>query len=54
MANCLDRAENCHGDWVCCDFSDIIGTAICVPPNEIVNGSCPLGGSIIAKTEGTK
>jgi hypothetical protein len=45
---CKDAPEICHGDWVCCDLA-IISTSLCIPPGELVDGACPVGGTLIER-----
>lgn len=47
MRECLDDPGVCHGDWVCCDFSNLVGTGLCVPPDQLEDGACPLGGELV-------
>jgi len=50
-AGCADDPGICHGDWVCCDIS-LIGASLCIPPNELENGKCPVGGTLVPREEG--
>ena len=47
---CKDAPESCHGDWVCCDLA-ILGTSLCVPPSELVEGACPAAGTLIERAQ---
>ena len=44
---CLDDPGTCHGDWVCCDYSALIGAALCVSSSDLEGGSCPFGGVLV-------
>lgn len=43
MLECGDDPSVCPSDWVCCDFSGLVGAALCLPPGDLDDGSCPFG-----------
>lgn len=43
VEGCADGGEACHGDWACCDFRDLAGVSLCVPPEQLDGDACPLG-----------
>jgi hypothetical protein len=45
--DCKANPDICYGDQVCCDIL-LIGTSICVPPDQLENGACPAGGTLIS------
>jgi hypothetical protein len=47
---CKENAEQCHGDWVCCDIT-VLGNSICIPPAELESGACPAGGTLIERAK---
>jgi hypothetical protein len=51
LQSCLDEPGVCQGDWACCDFSMFIGTALCVPPDQLTDGACPLGGMPLSEDQ---
>jgi hypothetical protein len=44
--DCKADPDICYGDQVCCDIG-LIGTSICIPPDQLANGACPAGGTLI-------
>jgi len=47
---CKSDPNKCHGDWVCCDIA-VLGSSLCVPPSELVDGACPAGGMLIPRAK---
>jgi hypothetical protein len=48
--DCKPDPNKCHGDWVCCDIG-LLSQSLCVPPDALENGNCPVGGTLIPRTE---
>lgn len=48
--NCKPDPNRCHGDWVCCDIG-LLSQSLCVPPSALEDGKCPVGGTLIERTE---
>ncbi len=48
VADCAEDPSICHGDWVCCDIG-LIGTSLCIPPGELSDGNCPVGGTLVSR-----
>jgi hypothetical protein len=48
--DCKPDPNKCHGDWVCCDIG-LLTESLCLPPDALENGNCPVGGSLIPRTE---
>jgi hypothetical protein len=48
--DCASDPNKCHGDWVCCDIG-LLSQSLCLPPDQLENGNCPVGGSLIPRTE---
>lgn len=44
---CKDEPGVCHGDWACCDYSNLIGAALCVSSSDLEDGRCPFGGDLV-------
>ena len=44
---CGDDPGVCHGDWACCDYSALIGAALCVSSSDLADGACPFGGELL-------
>jgi hypothetical protein len=44
VEGCADSGEPCHGDYVCCDYSDLVGISVCAPPEQLDGDNCPFGG----------
>ncbi len=47
--NCLSADVTCHGAWACCDYGDLLGVSICIPPDSLVNDECPSGGKLVVE-----
>lgn len=45
--DCKDEPGICHGDFVCCDYTSLVGAALCVSPVDLDNGACPFGGELL-------
>jgi hypothetical protein len=48
--DCAPDPSKCHGDWVCCDIA-LLTQSLCVPPDELENGNCPAGGTLVPRKE---
>ena len=48
--DCKPDPSKCHGDWVCCDIG-LLSQSLCIPPDQLENGSCPAGGTLIPRQE---
>jgi hypothetical protein len=48
VEGCAENLDRCHGDWVCCDIA-LLGASLCIPPNELEDGACPVGGTLISR-----
>ena len=48
--DCASDPNRCHGDWVCCDIG-LLSQSLCIPPDQLEGGNCPVGGSLIPRTE---
>jgi hypothetical protein len=48
VEGCAADPAICHGDWVCCDIT-IIDASFCTPPEELENGECPGGGTLVPR-----
>ena len=48
--DCAPDPNKCHGDWVCCDIA-LLSQSLCIPPNELEDGACPAGGTIVPRQE---
>ncbi len=48
--DCADAPNICHGDWVCCDIG-LLSESLCIPPEELADGACPAGGSLVPREE---
>lgn len=44
---CKDDPGVCHGDFACCDYSSLIGAALCISPRDLEEGACPFGGVLL-------
>jgi hypothetical protein len=44
---CKDNPGVCHGDFACCDYTDLIGAALCISPTDLEEGACPFGGELL-------
>lgn len=50
IGGCATRATTCPSEWLCCDYSALLGSAlsICVSPTTQVSGGCPQGGTKVS------
>ncbi len=48
--DCAPDPDKCHGDWVCCDIG-LLSQSLCIPPSELENGNCPVGGTLVPRKE---
>jgi len=48
--DCAADPNKCHGDWVCCDIG-LLSQSLCIPPDALEDGACPVGGTLIPRTE---
>ena len=48
--DCKPDPNKCHGDWVCCDIG-LLSQSLCLPPDELEDGNCPAGGTLISRPE---
>jgi hypothetical protein len=48
--DCAPDPAKCHGDWVCCDIG-LLSQSLCIPPEELEDGNCPAGGTLIPRSE---
>lgn len=48
--DCAPDPDKCHGDWVCCDIG-LLQQSLCIPPSELEDGNCPVGGTLIPRTK---
>jgi hypothetical protein len=48
--DCAPDPDKCHGDWVCCDIQ-LLSQSLCIPPSELENGNCPVGGTLVPRKE---
>jgi hypothetical protein len=48
--DCKPDPSKCHGDWVCCDIG-LLSQSLCIPPGELEDGNCPVGGTLIPREE---
>lgn len=46
--DCKADPNKCHGDWVCCDIG-LLSQSLCIPPDQLENGACPVGGTLIPR-----
>jgi hypothetical protein len=44
---CKEEPGICHGDWACCDYTTLIGAALCIAPGDLLDGACPYGGELL-------
>ena len=44
---CKNDPGVCHGDWVCCDYTALIGAALCLSPADLSDGACPYDGELL-------
>lgn len=44
---CKDEPGVCHGDFACCDYTSLIGAALCISPGDLEDGACPFGGELL-------
>lgn len=49
VENCVSADVTCHGAWVCCDYRDLLGVSICIPPESLDQGECPSGGKLVSE-----
>jgi hypothetical protein len=48
--DCKPDPNKCHGDWVCCDIG-LLSQSLCIPPDQLEDGACPVGGTLIPRSE---
>ena len=48
--DCAPDPNKCHGDWLCCDIG-LLSQSLCIPPDELEDGNCPAGGTLIPRQE---
>ena len=48
VEGCAADPDICHGDWVCCDIG-LISASLCIPPDELIDGACPVGGTLVPR-----
>ncbi len=48
LEGCATDPGICHGDWVCCDIG-LISASLCIPPDELTDGACPVGGTLVPR-----
>ena len=46
--DCAPDPSKCQGDWVCCDIA-LLTQSLCLPPDELEDGACPAGGTIVPR-----
>jgi len=46
--DCRADPNKCHGDWVCCDIGLLL-QSLCIPPDQLEDGACPVGGTLIPR-----
>jgi hypothetical protein len=46
--DCAPDPDKCHGDWVCCDIG-LLSQSLCIPPSELEDGQCPVGGTLVPR-----
>ena len=51
IEGCAESRGECPGDLACCDFG-VLGTSLCIPPDELSAGECPAPGTLVPR-EGT-
>ncbi|MET0341240.1 MAG: hypothetical protein ABW252_09565 [Polyangiales bacterium] len=46
LSGCATREITCPNEWLCCDYSALLGSAFstCTPPSYSTSGTCPQGG----------
>ena len=46
LQGCAVRDVVCPSEWLCCDYSALLGAALstCISPSQVVSGACPQGG----------
>jgi hypothetical protein len=48
LSPCAGGEKLCPSEWGCCDYGALLaGLSICLAPEQLPNGTCPMGGRLV-------